>query len=149
MAALLCLCCFVGAFAQKTVSGNVKDAAGEPMIGVSVIVDGTSIGGVTDLDGNFTIPNVPDNATLKVSYVGYREQKISVAGKSSLNITMKEDNQNLDELVVIGYAVQKKRDLTGSVSSIKAGDLKDVAAPQRHAGHAGQSAGHEPHAGLG
>ncbi|EFC76824.1 MAG: TonB-dependent receptor [Prevotella buccae] len=129
LAALLCLCCFVGAFAQKTVSGNVKDAAGEPMIGVSVIVDGTSIGGVTDLDGNFTIPNVPDNATLKVSYVGYREQKISVAGKSSLNITMKEDNQNLDELVVIGYAVQKKRDLTGSVSSIKAGDLKDVAAP--------------------
>ena len=74
LAALLCLCCFVGALAQKTVSGNVKDASGEPMIGVSVIVDGTSIGGVTDLDGNFTIPNVPDNATLKVSYVGSRQR---------------------------------------------------------------------------
>ena len=123
LAALLCLCCFVGALAQKTVSGNVKDASGEPMIGVSVIVDGTSIGGVTDLDGNFTITNVPANAFIKVSYIGYKEQRLPVGNRNTLNITMQEDNQTLDELVVVGYGVVKKSDLTGAVGSIHADDI--------------------------
>ena len=118
MALFLSLICFA-AFAQKTVTGTVKDATGEPMIGVSVVVDGTSIGSVTDLDGNFTIQKVPENATLKISYVGYKEQKLQVAGKSSFQIVMDEDNQGLDEVVVIGYGTVKKRDLTGSVASVK------------------------------
>ena len=99
------------------------------MIGVSVVVDGTSIGSVTDLDGNFTIQKVPENATLKISYVGYKEQKLQVAGKSSFQIVMDEDNQGLDEVVVIGYGTVKKRDLTGSVASVKQNDIAQVAAP--------------------
>ena len=122
------LICFA-AYAQKTVTGTVKDATGEPMIGVSVVVDGTSIGSVTDLDGNFTIQKVPNNATLKVSYVGYKEQKLSVGSQSNFNIVMDEDNQGLDEVVVIGYGTVKKKDLTGSVASIKQTDIAQVAAP--------------------
>ena len=72
MALLLSVMCFM-AYAQKTVTGTVKDATGEPMIGVSVIVDGTSIGGVTDFDGNFTIQKVPNNGVLKFSYVGFKD----------------------------------------------------------------------------
>ena len=128
MALFLSLICFA-AFAQKTVTGTVKDATGEPMLGVSVVVDGTSIGSVTDLDGNFTIQKVPENATLKISYVGYKEQKLQVAGKSSFQIVMDEDNQGLDEVVVIGYGTVKKRDLTGSVASVKQNDIAQVAAP--------------------
>ena len=128
MALFLSLICFA-AFAQKTVTGTVKDATGEPMIGVSVVVDGTSIGSVTDLDGNFTIQKVPENATLKISYVGYKEQKLQVTGKSSFQIVMDEDNQGLDEVVVIGYGTVKKRDLTGSVASVKQNDIAQVAAP--------------------
>jgi len=128
MALLLSVMCFM-AYAQKTVTGTVKDATGEPMIGVSVIVDGTSIGGVTDFDGNFTIQKVPNNAVLKVTYVGYKEQKVSVAGKTSLNIQLQEDALGLDEVVVVGYGTMKKKDLTGAVASIKPADIAQVAAP--------------------
>ena len=128
MALLLSVMCFA-AFAQKTVTGTVKDATGEPMIGVSVIVDGTTIGGVTDFDGNYSIKDVPEKGVLKFSYIGYKDQKVPVAGKSSINITMQEDAAALDEVVVVGYGTMKKRDLTGSVSSIKADDIQQVAAP--------------------
>lgn len=123
---LLCAFWLTG-FAQKTVTGTVKDATGEPMIGVSVVVDGTSIGGVTDFNGDFTVQNVPDKAVLKFSYVGYKDQKIPTAGKTSFNVTLQEDAMGLDEVVVVGYGTQKKKDLTGSVASIKTDDLKNVA----------------------
>ncbi|SEA61647.1 TonB-linked outer membrane protein, SusC/RagA family [Xylanibacter ruminicola] len=126
MALLLSVFCFV-AYAQKTITGTVKDASGEPMIGVSVIVDGTTIGGVTDFDGNFTIQNVSEKAVLKISYIGFKEQKISVAGKNSFNVTMQEDAAALDEVVVVGYGTMKKKDLTGSVASVKTEDLAKVA----------------------
>lgn len=126
MALLLSVFCFV-AYAQKTITGTVKDASGEPMIGVSVIVDGTTIGGVTDFDGNFTIQRVPEKAVLKISYIGFKEQKISVAGKNSINVTMQEDAAALDEVVVVGYGTMKKKDLTGSVSSVRTDDLAKVA----------------------
>ena len=128
MALLLSVFCFV-AYAQKTVTGTVKDATGEPMIGVSIIVDGTTIGGVTDFDGNFTIQNVPENGVLKISYVGFKDQKISVAGKSSIDVTLQEDAMGLDEIVVVGYGTMKKKDLTGAVASVKQGDIAQVAAP--------------------
>ena len=99
MALLLSVFCFV-AYAQKSVTGTVKDATGEPMIGVSILVDGTTIGAVTDFDGNFTIKDVPENGVLKISYIGYKDQKIAVAGKSSFNVTMQEDAAALDEIVV-------------------------------------------------
>jgi len=126
LAMLLCAFWLTG-FAQKTVTGTVKDATGEPMIGVSVVVDGTSIGGVTDFNGDFTVQNVPDKAVLKFSYVGYKDQKIPTAGKTSFNVTLQEDAMGLDEVVVVGYGTQKKKDLTGSVASIKTDDLKNVA----------------------
>ena len=126
MALLLSVFCFV-AYAQKTVTGTVKDASGEPMIGVSVMVDGTAIGAVTDFDGNFTIKDIPEKSVLKISYIGFKEQKIAVAGKSSINVTMQEDAAALDEVVVVGYGTMKKKDLTGSVASVKTEDLAKVA----------------------
>ena len=126
MALLLSVICFA-AYAQKTITGTVKDATGEPMIGVSIIVDGTTIGGVTDLDGNFSIKDVPEKGVLKISYIGYKEQKIAVAGKESFNVTMQEDAAALDEVVVVGYGTMKKKDLTGAVGSVKADDIAKVA----------------------
>ena len=105
------------------------DAAGEPMIGVSILVDGTTNGGVTDFDGNFTIQNVPENGVLKISYVGFKDQKIPVAGKNSIKVTLEEDAMGLDEIVVVGYGTMKKKDLTGAVASVKQGDIQQVAAP--------------------
>ena len=125
MALLLSVICFA-AYAQKSITGTVKDATGEPMIGVSVIVDGTTIGGVTDFEGNFSINNVPDNSVLKISYIGYKEQKVSVAGKNTINVTMEEDLAALDEVVVVGYGTMKKKDLTGAVGSVKADDIARV-----------------------
>ena len=109
--------CFL-AYAQKTVTGTVKDATGEPMIGVSVVVDGTSNGGVTDFDGKFTVQRVPNNGVLRISYVGYKDQKVSVAGKTAINVVMEEDKQMLDEVVVVGYGVQRKSDVTGALTRV-------------------------------
>ena len=126
MALLLSVMCFA-AYAQKTVTGTVKDATGKPMIGVSILVDGTTIGGITDFDGNFTIKDVPEKAVLKITYIGFKDQKISVAGKNSFNVTMEEDAASLDEVVVVGYGTMKKKDLTGAVANVKTEDLQKVA----------------------
>lgn len=106
----------------KTITGVVKDATGEPIIGASVLVKGTTIGTVTNFDGAYNLA-VPQTAkTLVISYVGMETQEITISG-SVLNATLNDDSKGLDELVVIGYGVVKKRDLTGSVSSVKAGDI--------------------------
>ena len=104
---------------SKTVTGTIVDATGEPVIGANVVVAGTTNGTITDIDGNFSIANVSENAQLHVSYIGYVEQDIPVKGKSQFNITLSEDNDVLDEVVVIGFGTVKKRDLTGSVASVK------------------------------
>lgn len=106
------------AFGQKTVSGTVTDATGEGVIGASVIVKGTSTGTVTDFDGNYTIQNVPEKAVLVFSYVGFRTQEVPVAGKSQVNVTLEEDKQLLDEVVVVGYGVQRKSDVTGALTRV-------------------------------
>ncbi len=117
----LCLVLFtmlfisVSAFAQKTVTGTVVDNYGEPIIGANVVVKGSQEGTMTDADGNFSLKNVSDNATLKVSFMGYATQEVSVAGKSKINVTLEEDNQMLDEVVMVGYGVQRKSDVTGAV----------------------------------
>ena len=115
MTLLMSMICFF-AFAQKTIHGTVKDASGEPMIGVTVSVDGKA-GAVTDLDGNFTINNVSEKSKLKISYIGYVAQTINVGSKSQFDITMQEDAQTLEDVVVVGYGTMKKSDLTGSISS--------------------------------
>ena len=115
---LLSMLCVL-AFAQgKQISGIIKDSAGEPMIGVNVLVKGTTNGTITDFDGKFVIQDVKDSDVLTVTYVGYVSQSIAVGNKSSFNIILKEDTEALDEVVVIGYGTVKKRDLTGSVSSV-------------------------------
>lgn len=117
---LLCLLCLIPlwAFAQKvSVKGVVKDATGESVIGASVIEKGTTNGTITDFDGNFVL-SVAKDATLSISFVGYQTQEVSVSGKTSFNIILKEDTEILDEVVVVGYGQMKRSDLTGSVVSV-------------------------------
>lgn len=92
----------------KSVSGIVKSSNGESIIGANVTVEGTTIGCITDIDGNFILEDVPDNANLTVSYIGFQTQSVSVIGKSSLNVILKEDTEILEEVVVVGYGTQKK-----------------------------------------
>lgn len=113
------------AFAQsKTVSGTIVDDLGEPVLGANVVIEGTTNGVTTDLDGNFILKDVPENAVLKVSFIGYTTQSVSVSGKSKVSVTLKEETSDLDEVVVIGYGAVKRRDLTGSVASIQGDKLK-------------------------
>jgi iron complex outermembrane receptor protein len=112
---------------QKTITGKVTDAeTGELLTGVTIVVEGTTSGTVTDIDGNFTV-NVPgENSVLIFSFVGYAPQKKPVKGISSLSISLKQDLMDLGEVVVVGYGVTKKSDVTGSVSSIKQEDFNNV-----------------------
>jgi TonB-linked SusC/RagA family outer membrane protein len=105
------------------VSGTVVDAAGESVIGASVMVKGTSTGTITDFDGKYSLNNVPENASLVFSYVGFRNQTVAVAGKSQINVTLEEDRQLLDEVVVVGYGVQKKSDVTGALAHMDSKEL--------------------------
>lgn len=116
LALCLALCCIV-ANAQKTVTGNVKDTGGEPMIGITVALDGKPVA-VTDIDGNFTVNNVKSTSVVKLSYVGYLDQQFTVGNKSQFNIVMKEDPKSLEEVVVVGYGTMKRSDLTGAVTSV-------------------------------
>lgn len=110
-------------FAQgKQISGVVNDAFG-PVIGASVLEKGTSNGVITDLDGNFKLTVSNDNAVLLVSYVGYKTQEIPVAGKTSFSITMKEDSEILEEVVVVGYGAQKKESVVGAISQVSNKEL--------------------------
>lgn len=114
---LLGLFLSVGAYAQQiTVKGHVKDATGEPIIGANVLVKGTATGTITDFDGNFTL-NAPQNATLSITFVGYKNVEIKAA--KSVMVIMEDDSQVLDAVVVIGYGTVKKNDMTGSVTAIK------------------------------
>lgn len=102
----------------KQITGTVVDASGIPVIGANVMVKGTTNGTITDMNGKFVL-EVPEGAVLEVSYIGYTAQTIKVAGLKTLSITLKEDTQALDEVVVIGYGTTKRKDFTGSVSSVK------------------------------
>ena len=109
---------------QITVSGTVAEAAtGDPAIGVSVLVKGTSMGTVTDIDGKYSLPNVPSDATLVFSYIGMTTLEEAVNGRSTINVALQEDVQALDEVVVIGYGTARKRDLTGSIVTIGSEDI--------------------------
>lgn len=108
----------IGAHAQSVVTGSVKDGSGEPIIGATIMEKGTSNGGVTDLDGNFSI-KVGDHATLVVSYVGYERQEMPVAGKSTVNIVLTESGRTIDEVVVVGYGAIAKRSVSTAISTVK------------------------------
>ena len=117
LALLVGLFLSIGAFAQQiAVKGHVKDTTGEPVIGANVLVKGTTNGTITDFDGNFML-NVPKDAILSVSFVGYKSAEVKAA--STVMVTLEDDSQVLDAVVVIGYGSVKKNDMTGSVTAIK------------------------------
>ena len=119
MLLLMALCfCTVQAQVLK-VTGQVKDQAGEPLIGVNVIEKGTTNGTVTDINGQYSVSVKNANAVLSFSYIGYKTQEIALAGKKVVNITLKDDSEALEEVVVIGYGTARKKDLTGSVIQVR------------------------------
>lgn len=110
-----------------TVKGTVTSATdGEPLIGATVKVKGVNIAAATDLDGNYTLLNVPAKASLQVSYVGFENTEVAVNGRSQIDIALKETSSELNELVVVGYGVAKRSDLTSSISTVKSEDITEV-----------------------
>lgn len=108
---------------QTFISGKVIEQSGSPLPGVSVVVERTTHGTITDAEGNYSLSNVPDNATLIFSFLGMKTQKIPISGKSNINVTMEEEAIGIEEVVAIGYGTQKKASVTGSIASIKVEDL--------------------------
>lgn len=106
----------------KEVKGIVKDPTGETVIGASVLEKGTTNGTITDFDGNFVL-TVADNAVLQISYIGYQTQEVSVQGKNTLIVTLKEDTEVLEEVVVVGYGAQKKESVVGAISQVSSKEL--------------------------
>ena len=125
-----------------TVSGNVVDSTGEPIIGGTVRVKGSQVGTATDIDGNYTLNNIPSDATLIFSYIGYNPQEIIASDTAALSIVkLIEDTQVLDEVVVVGYGVQKKRDVSTAISQIKSEDIANLPASDFRQAMAGKMPG--------
>lgn len=119
---------------NKSVNGQVVSVSGEPLIGVNVVVKGTTIGTTTDIDGRYTLDNIPANSVVEFSYIGFLSQDVKLGNQKSINVTLAEDTQKIDEVVVVGYGSFKKSDLTGAISQIKGGDI--AALPLRSASDA-------------
>ena len=132
----LLLTCALPLSAQ--VSGVIVDETGEPIIGASILEKGTTNGTITDYDGNFTL-DVAEGATLEISYVGYATQ--SLKATAGMHVVLKEDTEVLEEVVVVGYGVQKKSDLTGSISQVSEKDLQKTPAPSLGSALEGRAAG--------
>ena len=107
---------------NKSVKVNVTDSYG-PVAGASVLVKGTTNGDVTDLDGNATIVNVDESSVLVISFIGYATEEVTVGNRSSLNVTLKEDTEQIDETVVVGYGTQRKESLTSAITSVRSEDV--------------------------
>ena len=120
----LLLMCVSVAFSQTgTVTGTVTDQSGEPLIGVNVLVKGTTTGNITDIDGKYSISEVPAQGVLVFSYIGYSSQEVAVNNQRTVNVQLREDTQRLDEVVVVGYGTQQRRDITGSVAVVDTKEL--------------------------
>ena len=128
MALTLMFCFIVGTISAQTVNGNVVDETGEPVIGATVLEKGTKNAVITDFDGNFTI-KTQGGKVLTISYIGMVSQDVNIAGKTNVNVVLKEDANTLQDVVVVGYGTMKKNDLTGSVSSVNTEQLNAKGAP--------------------
>ncbi len=126
---------------QVVISGSVTDATGSPLPGVTVLEMGTSNGTVTDVDGTYSITVASGEAVLSFSFIGYLTKKVQVADRKTIDVTLEEDIQSLDEVVVVGYGTQQRKDITGSVSSISSEDLEKVASPDFTRALTGQLSG--------
>jgi TonB-linked SusC/RagA family outer membrane protein len=113
---------------QRTVSGTVTDESGEPLPGVTVVVKGTTQGTVTNADGNYSLTNIPEDATLVFSFVGMRTQEIEVGNQNNIDVTMVVDAIGIEEVVAIGYGTRTVKDITGSVSAVNTEDIQDITA---------------------
>ncbi|NMA73013.1 MAG: TonB-dependent receptor plug domain-containing protein [Bacteroidales bacterium] len=121
---MFCFSFSVGFAQQKiNIKGSVVDELNEPIIGANVVIEGESIGTITDINGEFTLSVPAANSKLNISYLGYQTQIVSLNGRTSISVILKEDLLSLDEVVVVGYGTVKKRDLTGAISSIKSDDI--------------------------
>ena len=125
---------------RATITGRVTNAAGDPVVGASVRVKGSDAGTATDASGNFSI-NVPDGAVLIVSYVGYADQEISTAGKTTIDVVLAEGNKELEQVVVVGYGTQRKIDVTGSVATVRGEDISKQSSINPISGLQGRVAG--------
>lgn len=123
---LLGLFCLVSFAQGQQVQGIVKDKTGEPMIGVNVLVKGTTNGTITGIDGDFILTGVKKSDVLSFTYIGYKGKEVKYEGQATLNVTMEEDSETLDEVVVIGYGTVNKRDLTGAVASVSSEKIAAV-----------------------
>ena len=111
---------------ENTVSGTVTDASGGPLPGVTIVIKGTTKGTTTDTDGNYSLQNVPGDATLVFSFVGMKSKEISVAGKTSIDIVMEEDAIGIEEVVAIGYGTQNRQEITGAIAVANLGNFREV-----------------------
>ncbi len=126
---------------QKTIAGKVTDKSGSPLPGVTIAVKGTTQGTITDANGNYSISEVPDDATLIFSFVGMKSHEVKVAGQTSINVVLQADMTGIDEVVVIGYTARKKSTLTGAVSIVDMGDMEKNRVPNVAQAMQGQIAG--------
>lgn len=115
----------MGVDQEQRITGVVKDANGEPMIGVTVMVKGTATGAITDIDGNYSVSVSGSKSVLTFSFVGYTTKEVTVGNQKVINVTLAEDSKMIDEVVVIGFQSQKKGNLTASVASVGAEVLED------------------------
>ncbi len=113
---------------KKSINGTIKDENGEPLVGATVVIEGTTIGTIATIDGSFHLDNVPENSTIVFSFIGYIEKKIILKTQTTFDIVLKSNTEDLDEVVVVGYGVQKKSNITGAISSIKTEDLSNRSA---------------------
>jgi TonB-linked SusC/RagA family outer membrane protein len=134
---------------QPAVSGTVTDEAGEPLPGVTVVVKGTTQGTVTNADGNYSLTNVPDDATLQFSFVGMKTHEAEVGNQSTINVTMVIDAIGIEEVVAIGYGTQKKGNITSSIASVSVDDLREQPVTGFDQALAGQVAGVQVQQGSG
>ncbi|OFX35238.1 MAG: SusC/RagA family TonB-linked outer membrane protein [Bacteroidetes bacterium GWF2_42_66] len=125
----------------RTVTGKIIDFSGAPLPGVSVVLKGATTGTITDFDGNYTLANVPADATLVFSFVGMKSQEVEVAGKQTINVVLEDETIGIEEVVAVGYGTMRKKDLTGSVASVNSENLKNIPVTSAAQAIVGQLAG--------
>lgn len=126
---------------KETIKGKVTDISGSSLPGVSIVVKGTTTGTITDANGNYSLSNVPENATLQFSFVGMKAQEVRVGNETTINITLTEENIGIEEVVAIGYGTQRKKDLTGSVAVVDMQALKSIPTGSAEQALQGQASG--------
>ncbi|MBD3661664.1 MAG: SusC/RagA family TonB-linked outer membrane protein, partial [Arenibacter algicola] len=142
--AIIAIVVFIGQFAYSqtsTVSGIVSDDTGIPLPGATIVISGTTVGTTTDFDGKFTLPDVPSNASLIITYLGYEKMTIPLNGRTSINVSLVQDLEALEEVVVVGYGTQSRSEVTGAISTIKSEDITAIPVTNAESALQGRAAG--------